>query len=653
MFNFFRGRLSAAAFVFVITIAACCSPSGARGGCPGSSEEAKPQAPASMDADRDMDGGVGMLSPETKACPLSVLAKNDPEPPLYPYIGSAHWHVPSGQEYFDQGLRFYFAFNNRESYRAFRKAASEARDDGIPCSACYWAQALVLGVDLNMKKESEDDRLAANKALDEALGAYPNEEDLEIIQALRGRYQDCNPNKKDKKQEKICQGIRNQAYYEGMETVLHEFGSDDPNVVTLFADAAMNLTPWDFWDKNGDPKYPKFSEQITAAKKELERALNFVQYPRNEGPLHWYIHLMEQSPTPGDAERSADLLAPLAPNAGHLVHMPSHIYLRVGDMRKAVRVNKAAIEADESYFAEEPDLYRPDGDRYRYGYYPHNIHFVIAAAALSGDNDDVTQYAEKLLRLAPDKANGMRADLYRAVYYLARMNFSSPADIRNFPEPDPLMQQPLANVAYDFAQLMANIWDKQPFERWASKFDKDLADYRKAAEQENPNATCDKKPRRDPKTCVAAILDHLRHARVEALNRNWPEAEGAARDAVEIQDDLSDESYDEPPLWPYPVRQTLASVLIRKALAEDPDRGREDLGKAKQQLLESLNMNKSPGDTPNQIPPGRFPGNGWAYYGLWEIANHDDSSRAEMLQAWKDLSDHWFGAPEFHTLDRM
>ena len=153
MFNLFPSRLSAAAFILVFAIAACCSPSEASGGCGGSVEETTSQAPVSMATDQDMDDGLGMLSSETKACPLSVLAENDPEPPLYPYIGSAHWHVPWGQEYFDQGLRFYFAFNNRESYRAFRKAASDARDEGISCSACYWAQALVLGVDLNMKKE--------------------------------------------------------------------------------------------------------------------------------------------------------------------------------------------------------------------------------------------------------------------------------------------------------------------------------------------------------------------------------------------------------------------------------------------------------------------------------------------------------------------
>jgi hypothetical protein len=649
MFDLFRSRLSAAAFICVFTIAACCSPSEAKGGCADSSEDATPQTPATMDADQGMGGGVGMLSPETPACPLSVLTKNDPEPPLYPYIGSAHWHVPWGQEYFDQGLRFYFAFNNREAYRAFRKAASEARDNRIPCPACYWAQALVLGVDLNMSTESEKDRLAANNALDQAGADYPNPEDEKIIAALRGRYQDCNPNKKDKKQEKKCQGIRNQAYYEGMETVLREFGRDDPNVVTLFADAAMNLTPWNFW-KDGKPVV-QFSSQIMEAKKELERALNFVQYPPNEGPLHWYIHLMEQSPTPNAAEGSANLLAPLAPSAGHLVHMPSHIFFRMGDMRKAISANKQAIVADESYFAEEPDLYRPDGDRYRYAYYPHNIHFVIAAAALSGDGDDVNQYAEKLLQSAPAKANGLRADLYRAVYYLARMNFSSTADIRDFPRPNPLNQQPLANVAYDFTQLMADIWDKQPSGESAGKFDKDLANYRQRSDK--PNATCDVKvrPLPGPKLCLAAILDNLRLARLKAAsNADWQGAVDAAQDAVDIQDVLSDESYDEPPLWPYPTRQTLASILIRRAdsVGRTTGPGPQFLAEAKDVLSESLKKTMA---NPGEIPTGSFPGNGWAYYGLSAIAAR--GGPVDIGQATADLNQHWLGTTQFRDLDRM
>jgi hypothetical protein len=642
MFNLFRSRLSAAAIILVFTIAACCSPSEARGGCPGPSEQTMPQP----------DGGMGMLSSPTEECPLVDLTKNDPEPPLYPYIGSAHWHVPWAQEYFDQGLRFYFAFNNRESYRAFRKAASEAENNGIPCSACYWAQALVLGPDLNMRKQSDDDRLAANDALHRAIGANPNPEDWEIIQALFGRYQDCDP-KKEK--EKKCQEIRNQAYYNGMKRVLEDFGGDDPNVVTLFADSAMNLTPsFSYWEKNGDPD-PEFFEPITEAKNQLEKALKFVRYPQSEGPIHWYIHLMEQSPTPNAAKQYADLLAPLAPNAGHLVHMPSHVYFRIGDMQNAIRMNKDAIEADERYFAEEPNLYRPDGDRYKYGYYLHNIHFLITAAVLSGDNkeQDVNRYAGKLLQSAPDKANGFGADLYRAVYYLAKMNFSSTADIRKFAPPSPFNQQPLANVAYDYTQLMTDIWDGNDFKQSAAKFDADLTKYRKATDESNPSCNISAPQRPDSNLCLAAILDNLRRARMGVSNTNWDEAVAAAQRAIDIQDALSDESYDEPPLWLYPARQTLASVLIRKAVAEGPTtvRGREDLEAAKQLLLKSLN--KSPGGNPNLIPAGTFPGNGWAYYGLWEIAKRNGSPQAEIDKTREDLNDHWFGAPEFHTLDRL
>jgi len=648
MFDLFRSRLSAAAIIVLFTVGACCSPSEARGGCPTPSNESMPQADASMDMNQTMDA-VGMLSPSTKACPLVDLTKNDPEPPLYPYIGSAHWHVPWGQDYFDQGLRFFFAFNNRESYRAFRKAASEAEDEGIPCSACYWAQAFVLGVDLNMQTESPRDREAANTALRRAIDANPNQEDREIIRALFGRYQNCNDN-----DQKRCQDIRNQAYYNGMKEVLKDFGGDDPNVITLFADSAMNLTPWTYWEKNGNP-VPKFFTPITEAKSQLERALKFVQYPQNEGPIHWYIHLMEQSPTPDAAKQYADLLTTLAPNSGHLVHMPSHIYYRMGDMRNAIRANKEAIEADERYFAAEPNLYRPDGDRYRYGYYPHNIHFAIAAAVLGGDNkeQDVNHYAEKLLQAAPDKASGYRADLYKAVYYFAKMNFSSAADIRKFASPNPFNRQPLANIAYDYTQLLADIWDGKDSKQSAAKFDADVDKYRKSTRE--PNANCDTSAPdfqlpRNISLCLVAIVDNLRHARVGVTNTDWDEAVSAARRAMDIQDALA---YDEPPLWLYPVRQTLASVWIRRADADGPTtvRGREDLAKAKQLLSDSLN--KFSGGNPNEFPTGTSPGNGWAYYGLWEIAKRDGSPQAEIDKAWADLNDHWFGTPEFHTLDRL
>jgi len=175
-----------------------------------------------------------MLVSPTEACPLFYLAKNDPAPPLHPYIGSAHWHLPWAQNYFDQGLRFFFAFNNRESYRAFRQAAREAESHGIPCSACHWAQARALGPDLNMGEELEPDRLAAKTALDSAIEANPSPEDGEIIRALFGRYQDCIiEDDKGSKDENKCQAIRDKDYYDGMKRVLKEFGSDDHNVITI------------------------------------------------------------------------------------------------------------------------------------------------------------------------------------------------------------------------------------------------------------------------------------------------------------------------------------------------------------------------------------------------------------------------------------
>ncbi len=628
MFNLFRNRLSAAAII-AFTVGACCSPSEPEAACASPSEDPMTQPAASMES-KDDDTAI-----PTQACGLAKLIKNDPDPPLYPYIGSAHWHVPWGQDYFDQGLRFFFAFNNRESYRAFRKAASEADENGIPCSACHWAQALPLGVDINMKTQSESDREAANVALDRAREANPNPKDDEIIRALRGRYEDCkNPDKK------VCQQDRNRAYYTGMETVLKDFGSDDPNVITLFADSAMNLAPWAYWDEHGNPAL----DAITEAKKQLERALKFVQYPPNEGPIHWYIHLMEQSPTPDAAKQYADLLAPLAPNAGHLVHMPSHIYYRMGDMQNAIRANKEAIEADERYFGTEPDLNRPDDDRYIMDYYLHNIRFLIAAVALSGDNGqhDVDRYAEKLLQSMPDRASRADADADRTAFYLAKVNFSRTADIRKFERPNSFEQQPLANIAYAYTQLMADIWEKKDPTQSAGELDDDVAKY-------GMNARCDPAPgvQLHPIRCLPAILSNLGHAQVEVWKTNWDAAVKAAEDARDIQDAMR---YIEPPLWLYPVGQTLASILIRRVDAGHG--GPADLATAKQDLFTSLN--KLPDGNPNlRIPTGTFPGNGWAYYGLWEIATRDGSPKTDIDKAWIDLNDHWLGTNDFRTLDRL
>jgi tetratricopeptide (TPR) repeat protein len=643
--NLLRSRFSAAAIIFVFTVGACCSPSEPTDPCTGAADTAA-QGMDDMEMSSTPSTSHASNTAKTQACGLANLVEKDPDPPLYPGIGSAHWHVPWGQEYFDQGLRFFFAFNSRESLRAFRKAAHEAEDRKIPCSACYWAQALALGVDINMQNQSEPDQVAAKALLHRAIDANPSLLDWQMIQALFGRYQDCIP-EGGKDNGKQCQEIRNRAYYAGMKRVVEMHGSDDPNVMTLFADSAMNLAPWAYWEKDGSP-VRNVAEPITEARRYLEKALNFVRYPPNEGPIHWYIHLMEQSPWPDAAERYADQLGLLAPNAGHLVHMPSHIYYRMGDMRKAINVNKSAIDADERYFHTEPGLSRPDNDRYTNDYYFHNIRFLIAAAMLGGDNKDANDYAEKLLQLQPDKAKGRAADVPRTIYYLAKVKFSTPAEIRNLAQPNS-SDQPLANVAYDYARFMADIWGKSDFKQSKSDFDNDLANYRTGQQ----NVGCDKPPGVSRSTvCLTAILSNLVDAEVETSSGNWDKAVAAAERAMVVQDALG---YMEPPLWPYPVRQTLASILIRRADADhspDPENRRTYLSRARDLLLTSLN--KSSAGIPNtEIRTETFPGNGWAYYGLWEIAKRDGSSLDAVGEAEVELKSHWFGIPEIHTLERM
>ena len=176
---------------------------------------------------------------------------------------------------------------------------------------------------------------------------------------------------------------------------------DDPDFAILYADSVMNLTPWSYWTSTGAAK----SAAVDEAREMLEAAMpaKSDSLHWNDGLPHWYIHLMEMSGTPNGASRSAKVLGDLAPKAGHLVHMPSHIFYRLGDMADAITANQKAIAIDETYFAND-ELTHPDGDRYRYGYYPHNIHFLLAAASLSGDKATVLKAADDLLRSALTRA---------------------------------------------------------------------------------------------------------------------------------------------------------------------------------------------------------------------------------------------------------
>jgi len=324
--------------------------------------------------------------------------------------------------------------------------------------------------------------------------------------------------------------------------------------------------------------------------------------------------------------------------------MPSHIYYRIGDMRSAIEANVGASAADEKYFDDPGNrLEHPDGDRYRYGYYPHTLHFLAAAATLFGNRDWVENAAKRLYEAPPPDRTGYRKDKYREVYYLARVNFATPDEIRGFVKPDASFDaQPRAHVAYRYTQVMADLWQSRLPTESLTDFEKALKAYPGIGT--DPDAACltaAATPGGDTGLCMAAIENNLVHGRLSAHLRTWNRALTLMDNAAKLQSALP---YDEPPDWLYSLHQSFAGVLIRKVLAEGPDtpRGQLELREAKERLLRSLDVRENDSAT--------FLGSGWAYFGLWQIARRlkgDDPVEAE-----KQFRLHWAGQVEA-SLERM
>lgn len=560
--------------------------------------------------------GMLMLDSASGPLPLVELTKNDPSPPpRFSGIGEVSIPVstdPQVQGYFDQGLRFYYGFNNRESYRAFKFAAQRSLDIRQPCAMCFWGIALPLGVDINMSSQLEPDRKAANEALAVAQRYSTDDKTERLIDALIERYAECTP----RETQAECQKRRSKNYHARMTDLVHRYPTD-PNITVLFADSVLNLTPW---------QLPS-PENFKAARSRLEAAI--PANPRHDGVRHWYIHLMELSAEPQAAERAADELAPLAPEAGHLVHMPSHIYYRIGRLNSAVDTNVAAVSADTKYFATEK-LSHPDGDRYRYGYYPHNLHFLIAASVLSGRRSDLNN-AVKLLYLAPPpNADGYRKDKYREVFYLAQANVAAGAELRNLPKPEAGEQR--AAVAYAYTQVMADVWDSRSTDVTMKALDAAVLAYPGIGK--DPYGACVKSSQTlgDTGLCMVAFEYYLAHGRDEGAKKQWAAALNAARPTLALQTWMP---YDEPPDWLFPTAQTYAGLLIQKAIAENPllPPGQQALAEAKDLLLKSMQLHSS--------QSGIYPGNGWAYFGLWQVAKYlkgDDPKKAEeaFRAHWRD-----------------
>jgi tetratricopeptide (TPR) repeat protein len=509
----------------------------------------------------------------------------DSDPPLWEGLGSVSYNIttasPAAQAYFDQGLRLTYAFNHGEAQRAFRKAQ---RLDPR-CAMCFWGEALVLGPNINlpMAPEAAGPAFAAvRKAAMLAGGASEREQTL--IAALATRYaEDPTADRK----------ALDAAYAAAMAKAAERFPADD-EIAVLYAEAVMDLSPWDYWQPGGHEANPQSAPVVPT----LERVL--ARNPNHPGAMHYYIHAVEASDRPRRAEAAADRLSGAIPAAGHLVHMPSHIYYRVGRYLDAFAVNKAAVEVDEKYL----DATGAPMGVYRLGYYPHNIHFMIASAQMAGDGPVVIAAAEKLRGLIPEQiARGIAlTHPIVAAPYFAHAQFSAPDTILALPDPGPVI--PYVQGMWHYARGVAYA---QKGEAGAA-----TAEANAIAELER---TADFSMLKDVGVPAQEVLKLARAmvvGRLAQAQAKYDVAIASFEEAAALQDALP---YTEPPYWYYPVRQTLAAALLQA--------GRLD--EAETQFRRALE---------------RAPSNGWSYYGLVQLykAKGDQDSanqtEAKLAQTW-------------------
>ncbi|HTN27818.1 MAG TPA: hypothetical protein VL180_08540, partial [Burkholderiales bacterium] len=360
---------------------------------------------------------------QTEVSPAGAAAAKASKPaaegdaPLIAGLGTRSYRITTSstlaQRYFDQGLRVAWGFNHAEAQRAFQKAQ---RLDP-KCAMCYWGEAYVLGPNINVpmdEKAIAPAAAAAAKARELAANATPSEKML--IEAVSARYSS---------EPKAERPKLDAAYAEVMKRAAAQF-PNDLDIAAMYAEALMVLSPWDYWEPGGAKLKPVVADLVPT----LERVL--AKRPDHVGAIHLYIHAVEASNDPKRAERYADRLAKLAPGAGHLVHMPAHIYFRVGRFKDSLAINRTAVKVDEAYIQR----YHPQGV-YPLAYYPHNVHFVLVSAQMSGEGATAVQAAQKLGGVIPDDAARVVLLLQpvKAAPYFAHAQFSDPATVLALADP--------------------------------------------------------------------------------------------------------------------------------------------------------------------------------------------------------------------------
>jgi len=468
-----------------------------------------------------------------------------PQAPELAGLGTLEYRVTTStaqaQRFFNQRLRLLYAFNHAEALRAFREAARQ--DPGL--AMADWGQAVTLGPNLNAPMTSENGP-QAYEAVQRAMAAAASasEHERRLITALSRRYT-ADPGGDRRALDRD--------YAATMSQLAQQY-PDDPEIQTLFADAVMNTMPWDYWEKNGAPK-----REIAPVIAALERIMG--REPNHPGANHYYVHLMEASDTPERAEASADRLGSLMPAAGHMVHMPAHIYLRVGRYADAAEANVRAIAADEDYLAQ----CQAQG-LYPVSYYPHNLHFLWAAATLEGRSEVAIDAARRVAEKVPHHHVGAlswTAD-FPVTPLLAYARFGRWREILTAPAPPP--DQPYAVGIWRYARGLAFIADDR-----LDRAESELAALRQVMTHEAFSTTL-----KDlPLLTNLQIASRIVAGELAAKQGHASKAVRLLEEAVSIEDGIP---YNEPPVWHQPSRQVLGALLLEAGRARDAERiYREDL----------------------------------------------------------------------------
>lgn len=522
--------------------------------------------PASLNAD-----------PTTATGPLS---------PRLSGLGDYHFEVTTSEEqsqyFFDQGMRLVFAFNHSEALRSFKEAARLDPDNAM----AYWGWALSLGRNLNvpMMMNSADQ---ANHAMNMAssLKDKVSQKERDYIEALEARYDD---------DLSIPRETLDLAWVASTEKLMNKY-PDDSDAAVLYAGAAMNAQPWDYWQLDGTPK-GNTEKVISVLESVIERDPGFA------AALHYHIHVTEYK-KPWLSESSADALHPLLPGSGHLVHMPSHIYIRVGRYQDAYDINIKAVKVDEEYIEETKSQ-----SMYPLMYYPHNIHFLSWSSMFTGRSQNSIDAAMKVKSYLEEGVRktswGSGNEFFRSQPIFVMVRFAKWDEILEMPKP--FMKARFLTGMWHYGRSLAYLHtgEMDKAEAELAEFSIIAAAFKEGLPGYNTTG------RRIPGDTLLIGEQYVR-GEIASAKGNYDQAVYHLSTAVRLEDS---DMYAEPPAWQFPARHALGAILMEAGRARE----------AETVYWNDLQHN---------------PKNAYAYYGLYQSmsAQGKEAQAAEYLALYEDV----------------